>query len=49
MLIQIAALAWVFLCENLKIKEIIGMLITSLGIILVQIKISYSYKKIFDK
>ena len=39
MLIQIAVLAWVFLGEDISFKEIIGMLIASLGAVLVQLKL----------
>ena len=38
MLIQIAALAWIFLGEDISFKEIIGMLIASSGAVLVQLK-----------
>lgn len=38
MLIQIAVLAWLFLGETISIKEISGMLIATLGAVLVQIK-----------
>ena len=38
MLIQIAVLAWIFLGEDISIKEILGMLIASLGAVLVQLK-----------
>lgn len=39
MLIQIALLAWIFLGEDITIKEIAGMLIAGLGAVLVQLKI----------
>ncbi len=39
MLIQIAVLAWVFLGEEITIKEGIGMLIAALGALLVQVKL----------
>jgi len=38
MLIQIATLAWIFLGEDITIKEIAGMLIAAFGTVLVQIK-----------
>jgi drug/metabolite transporter (DMT)-like permease len=38
MLIQIAVLAWIFLGEDITIKEIIGMLIAAFGAVLVQLK-----------
>jgi drug/metabolite transporter (DMT)-like permease len=38
MLIQIALLAWVFLGENLSKSNIVGMLIASVGAILVQLR-----------
>jgi drug/metabolite transporter (DMT)-like permease len=38
MLIQIALLAWIFLGEEITIKEGLGMLIAALGVILVQFK-----------
>lgn len=38
MLIQIALLAWIFLGEDITIKEIAGMLIAGLGAVLVQLK-----------
>jgi drug/metabolite transporter (DMT)-like permease len=38
MLIQIAILAWIFLGENLTFIKILGMVITSIGAFLVQIK-----------
>ena len=38
MLIQIAILAWIFLGENLTFVKILGMIITSIGAFLVQIK-----------
>ncbi|MFZ1279649.1 MAG: DMT family transporter [Ignavibacteriaceae bacterium] len=38
MLIQIAVLAWIFLGEDISFKEILGMLIASLGAVLVQLK-----------
>jgi drug/metabolite transporter (DMT)-like permease len=38
MLIQIAVLAWIFLGEDISLKEIIGMLIASSGAVLVQLK-----------
>jgi len=38
MLIQIAVLAWIFLGEDISFKEIIGMLIASSGVVLVQLK-----------
>lgn len=38
MLIQIAVLAWIFLGEEITIKEMSGMLIAALGAILVQLK-----------
>ncbi len=41
MLIQIAILAWIFLGENLTFVKILGMIITSLGAFLVQIKIFF--------
>jgi drug/metabolite transporter (DMT)-like permease len=39
MLIQIAILAWIFLGEEISLKEAIGMLIASFGAVLVQIKL----------
>ena len=39
MLIQIALLAWIFLGEEITIKEIAGMLIAALGAVLVQLKL----------
>lgn len=39
MLIQIAVLAWLFLGETISVKEISGMLIATLGAVLVQIKL----------
>jgi drug/metabolite transporter (DMT)-like permease len=39
MLIQIAVLAWIFLGEDITIKEIIGMLIAAFGAVLVQLKL----------
>lgn len=39
MLIQIAVLAWVFLGEDISIKEMAGMLIASAGAVLVQLKL----------
>jgi len=39
MLIQIAVLAWVFLGEEITIKEGLGMLIAALGALLVQLKL----------
>ena len=39
MLIQIAVLAWVFLGEEITIKEGLGMLIAALGVLLVQLKL----------
>jgi len=39
MLIQIAVLAWLFLGEEITVKEIIGMLIASFGAVLVQLKL----------
>jgi drug/metabolite transporter (DMT)-like permease len=38
MLIQIAILAWIFLGEEISLKEVIGMLIASSGAVLVQLK-----------
>ena len=38
MLIQIAIIAWIFLGENLTFVKILGMIITSIGAFLVQIK-----------
>lgn len=38
MLIQIAVLAWIFLGETISVKEISGMLIATLGAVLVQLK-----------
>jgi drug/metabolite transporter (DMT)-like permease len=42
MLIQIALLAWIFLGENISIKEIIGMSIAAAGAVLVQLRIRSS-------
>jgi drug/metabolite transporter (DMT)-like permease len=39
MLIQIAILAWIFLGEEISAKELIGMLIASLGAVLVQLRL----------
>ena len=39
MLIQIAILAWIFLGEEITIKEGLGMLIAALGVLLVQLKL----------
>jgi drug/metabolite transporter (DMT)-like permease len=39
MLIQIAVLAWIFLGEEISLKEAIGMLIASSGAVLVQLKL----------
>jgi drug/metabolite transporter (DMT)-like permease len=39
MLIQIAVLAWIFLGEEISVKELIGMLIAALGAVMVQLKI----------
>jgi drug/metabolite transporter (DMT)-like permease len=39
MLIQIAVLAWIFLAEDISLKEAIGMLIASSGAVLVQLKL----------
>jgi drug/metabolite transporter (DMT)-like permease len=39
MLIQIAILAWIFLGEEISIKEITGMLIAAFGAMLVQLKL----------
>lgn len=39
MLIQICLLAWIFLSENISFKEIIGMIIATLGAVLVQLKL----------
>jgi drug/metabolite transporter (DMT)-like permease len=39
MLIQIAVLAWVFLGEEITIKEGLGMLIAALGVLLIQLKL----------
>ena len=39
MLIQIAVLAWIFLGEDISIKEMAGMLIASAGAVLVQLKL----------
>ena len=39
MLIQIAILAWIFLGESITIKEISGMVIATIGAMLVQIKL----------
>lgn len=38
MLIQIAVLTWIFLGETISVKEISGMLIATLGAVLVQLK-----------
>jgi drug/metabolite transporter (DMT)-like permease len=38
MLIQIALLAWIFLGEALTIKEIIGLVLAGLGVLLVQLR-----------
>jgi len=39
MLIQIAILAWIFLCEVITLQEGIGMLVAALGALLVQLRI----------
>ena len=39
MLVQIAILAWIFLGEEISAKELIGMLVASLGAVLVQLKL----------
>ena len=39
MLIQITILAWIFLGEEISAKELIGMLIASLGAVLVQLRL----------
>lgn len=39
MLIQIAVLAWIFLGEDISLKEMMGMLIASAGAVLVQLKL----------
>ncbi|MFZ2323842.1 MAG: DMT family transporter [Ignavibacteriaceae bacterium] len=39
MLIQIAVLAWIFLGEDISLKEVMGMLIASAGAVLVQLKL----------
>ncbi len=39
MLIQIGVLAWVFLGEDITVKEITGMLIAAIGAVLVQLKL----------
>lgn len=44
MLIQIAILAWVFLGENLSMSNIAGMVIASIGAILVQLRFRVSEK-----
>ena len=38
MLIQIAILAWLFLCETLTWTEIIGLILAALGALLVQVR-----------
>jgi len=38
MLVQIAILAWIFLAEEITVKEFIGMAIAALGALLVQLK-----------
>jgi drug/metabolite transporter (DMT)-like permease len=38
MLIQIAILAWIFLGEGLTVKEIIGLMLTGFGALIVQLK-----------
>lgn len=45
MLFQIAILAWIFLGETISIKEIIGIITASAGVLFVQIK----FKKNFNK
>jgi drug/metabolite transporter (DMT)-like permease len=52
MLFQIAILAWIFLGEGISIKEIAGMIIVSLGVVLVQVKMKKSFTGVrnsFDK
>jgi len=39
MLIQIAVLAWIFLGEDISLKEITGMLIAAAGVVIVQLRI----------
>ena len=39
MLIQIAVLAWIFLGEEISVKEGLGMMIAALGALLVQLRI----------
>jgi len=44
MLIQIAALAWIFLGEAITLQEVIGMLIAASGAMLVQMKIKATHR-----
>ena len=47
MLMQVAILSWVFLGERLTEKEIVGLILATAGVLIVQLRVSAKKKKIF--